>query len=385
MRKLARTDRSRLSEWWWTVDRYLLVGALALIISGVVMGMAASPATAHRLDLPSFYFVQRHLVFLIPSSIAMLVVSFFRPREVLAFATVLLVVSLALVVATLFLGVEVKGARRWLDFGFFSLQPSELLKPAFVVVMAFLLSQAHGRQRLLSFGLASLLYLVTVFLLTRQPDFGQTMLVTLVTSVLLLLSGISLLWIVLLVGLGSIAAFLFYQNVPHVTSRVDRFLNPESGDTYQVDKAMEAFQAGGLLGRGMGEGAVNRVLPDAHTDFIFAVTAEEFGIWVCLLLVLIYCGIVLRGLSRAFVVHNTFIQMAISGLVALFGIQALINMAVNMKMIPAKGMTLPFISYGGTSLLSVALTIGMILALTRRDADDHRHKLVHRMPKGVFA
>jgi cell division protein FtsW len=266
----------------------------------------------------------------------------------------------------LVLGPEIKGAKRWLQIGVISLQPSEFVKPAFIVLTAWLFNEAQKRRDVPGIELAVALYAVFAVLLIMQPDFGQTLLVTLVWGALVYMAGINLLWIGAfgLAGMAGIVSAYFFA--PHVASRIDRFLNPASGDTYQTDRSIDSFLHGGWFGRGPGEGTVKDVLPDSHTDFIFAVAAEEYGLIACLILLALFAFIVLRGLSKASQEPDGFIRHAVAGLIMLFGLQALINMAVNVGLLPAKGMTLPFISYGGSSLLAMALTMGFALGLTRK-------------------
>ena len=267
---------------------------------------------------------------------------------------------------TLFTGTEVKGARRWIDFAGMSLQPSEFMKPAFVVIVAWLFAENRTRTDIPGNVFATILLVIAVALLVAEPDFGQTMLIVISWGALFFLAGMSWIWIaglgVLSVG-GAVAA---YATFPHVAARIDRFVSPQSGDTFQVDRALDSILRGGWLGQGPGEGVVKRVLPDAHTDFIFAVAAEEFGIIVCMALVLVFALIVFRGLSRsAHAARDPFVRLASAGLVVLFGVQSVINMAVNLNLMPAKGMTLPFISYGGSSMIAIAFGMGLLLAFTR--------------------
>jgi len=279
---------------------------------------------------------------------------------------VIFLVGIALMILIMFLGPEVKGAKRWIQLGAFSLQPSEFVKPAFVVLTAWLFNESQKRKDVPGLELAILLYAVFALLLVLQPDFGQTLLVTLVWGALFFMAGINMVWIVVL-GLAGIAGlFAAYFLVPHVASRIDRFLYPASGDTYQTDRSLDSFLHGGWFGRGPGEGTVKDVLPDSHTDFIFAVAAEEYGLIACLILLTLFAFIVLRGLSKASQEPDGFIRHAVAGLIMLFGLQTLINMAVNVGLLPAKGMTLPFISYGGSSLLAMALTMGFALGFTRK-------------------
>lgn len=363
---VSRADRSRFAEWFWTVDHYLLAAFGILMVGGVVLAFAASPPVAERLGLDSFYFVQRQALFLVPATVIVLAGSLMTPRMVRRAALIVFILSILLMIATLFIGMEAKGARRWVYIAGFSLQPSEFLKPAFVILIAFLLSESGRRREVPGVLFSFVLFAICAALLIAQPDFGQTMLLGMVWAGLFFLNGISWLIIVALGIVGIAGLFAAYAFLPHVTNRVDRFLDPSSGDTYQIDTAMESFLSGGWFGRGPGEGTVKRILPDSHTDFIFAVLGEEFGVVACLLLVIVFAFIVIRGLQHAGRDQDAFGRLATAGLVVLFGLQATINLSVNLHLIPSKGMTLPFISYGGSSLLSSAMTAGAILALTRR-------------------
>ncbi|MEO9529747.1 putative lipid II flippase FtsW [Roseibium sp.] len=373
---VSRADRSRFAEWLWTVDHYMLAAFGLLMVGGVVLSFAASPPVAERLGVDTFFFVKRQAMYLIPGIMIMLAGSLMAPRVIRRAALIVFVVSLVLLIATLFVGFEAKGARRWIYLAGFSLQPSEFLKPAFVILIAFLLSESGRRREVPGVLFAFVLFAICAALLIAQPDFGQTMLLGMVWAGLFFLNGISWMIIMALGAIGVAGLFAAYAFLPHVTNRVDRFLDPASGDTYQVDTARDSFLAGGWFGRGPGEGTVKRILPDSHTDFIFAVVGEEFGVIVCLLLVAIFAFIVLRGLKHASRDQDAFSRLATAGLVVLFGLQATINLAVNLHLMPSKGMTLPFISYGGSSMLSSAMTAGAILALTRRRPQPSRGDVV---------
>ncbi|ODN71559.1 FtsW/RodA/SpoVE family cell cycle protein [Methylobrevis pamukkalensis] len=371
---VSRAERGLLADWWFTVDKLLLVACLSLIFIGIVLSLAASPPVAERIGIAdTYHFVKNQAIYCVPAIVILFGVSFLDPKTVRRFSMGVLMICLVLLVATLFLGPEVKGARRWISLAGVSIQPSEFVKPVFTVVCGFLFAEGMRRRdvpgRLLAFGLLAAL----AGLLVLQPDFGQTMLVSIVWAALLFMSGMSWIWIGGIAATGVVGILAAYEFADHVRSRIDRFLNPESGDTFQVDTAIESVVGGGWLGRGPGEGIVKRILPDSHTDYIFAVAAEEFGIVLCLMLVSIYAFIVLRGLAHASRESDAYIRLASAGLVVLFGIQSCINMAVSLHMMPSKGMTLPFISYGGSSLLSAALTMGMLLALTRRRPDQTRY------------
>jgi cell division protein FtsW len=363
---VSRADRSAFAEWWWTVDKYLLAGLVALIIGGVVLSLAGSPPVAERLGYDSFHFVKRHVFFFLPAIAVMIATSFLTPRQVRRVAMIVLVVSLILMLATLFVGTEVKGARRWISLVGLSVQPSEFMKPAFVVIVAWLFAENARRSDIPGNMFALILLAIAVALLVAEPDFGQTILIAIAWGALFFMAGVPWLWIA---GLGLLAmggVVAAYATLPHVAGRIDRFITPHSGDTYQIDRALESILRGGWFGRGPGEGTVKRILPDAHTDFIFAVAAEEFGIILCIGLVVIFALVVFRGFSSSLRTADPFARLAAAGLVVLFGVQSVINMAVNLRLMPQKGMTLPFISYGGSSMLAVAFGMGLVLALTRR-------------------
>ncbi|MEZ5828298.1 MAG: putative lipid II flippase FtsW [Hyphomicrobiales bacterium] len=364
--RITRADKSVLSDWWFTVDRLMFFGLLLLMGAGLVLSLAASPPIAEKYDLEPFYFVRRHAALLLPAVVIMFAASTLTPKQIRRASLIIFLVGIALMAAILFLGPEVKGAKRWLQLGAFSLQPSEFVKPAFIVLTAWLFNESQKRKDIPGLELAILIYAVFALLLVLQPDFGQTLLVTLVWGALFYMAGINLVWIAALgaLALGGLVAAYFL--LPHVASRIDRFLFPASGDTYQSDRSLDSFLHGGWFGRGPGEGTVKDVLPDSHTDFIFAVAAEEYGLIACLILLTLFAFIVLRGLSKASQEPDGYIRHAVAGLVMLFGLQTLINMAVNVGLLPAKGMTLPFISYGGSSLLAMALTMGFALGLTRK-------------------
>lgn len=366
MSLIKRSDRGILANWWFTIDLTLMSAVMLLMAIGVLVSMAASPPVAMRIGLPSFHFVQGQMVFLVMGFFGLLVVSFFNQKWVKRSAIFFFLASLVLMVLALKFGPEIKGAHRWIYLGPLNLQPSELAKPAFVVFAAWLMAEHTKRPDMpgiwMAFGSAVLFLAVLVL----QPDFGQTALVLLTFGAMLLVFGIAWVWVFGLLGLVSAGGVLSYFVVPHVASRINRFLMPDKGDTFQVDTAVSAFNNGGLLGTGPGGGIAKMVLPDAHTDYAFAVVGEEFGFVAGVALVLLFGFIILRVLRRAQHEADAFSALAMTGLVGMFGFQAAINMGVNVGLLPAKGMTLPFISYGGSSLLGTALAMGFILALARK-------------------
>jgi cell division protein FtsW len=362
---VSRLETTPFAAWWWTVDRLLLAAVLALMLGGIILSLAASPPVASRLGLDPFYFVNRHVLYLIPALAVMLSTSFLPPRYIRRLAVVVFVLSLALIAATIQFGAEVKGARRWIVLLGVNIQPSEFLKPAFVILIAWLFGESARRPEMPANTIALALLLVAVTGLVLQPDFGQTMLVALVWSALFFLAGMRIFWVIGLGGAAVVGLATAYMFIPHVARRIERFRDPSSGDTFNIDQALESFQRGGWFGLGPGEGTVKRILPESHTDFVFAVAAEEFGIMLCLVLVAVFTFIVLRALRHAMRNEDPFARFAAAGLAVLVGLQSAINMAVNLHLMPAKGMTLPFISYGGSSMISLAYGMGMLLALTR--------------------
>jgi cell division protein FtsW len=362
---VSRLERTPFAAWWWTIDRLLLAALLALMLGGIVLSLAASPPVASRLGLEPFYFVSRHVLYLIPALAVLLATSFLPPRHIRRLACIVFVLSLLLIAATLHFGAEVKGARRWIVLLGINIQPSEFLKPSFVILIAWLFGESARRPEMPANTFALALLLVAVTGLVLQPDFGQTMLIALVWSALFFLAGMRVVWVFGLGGAAAVGLAAAYMLVPYVARRIERFRDPSSGDTFNIDQALESFQRGGWFGRGPGEGTVKRILPESHTDFVFAVAAEEFGIVLCLLLVAVFSFIVVRSLRHAMRNEDPFARFGAAGLAILFGLQSAINMAVNLHLMPAKGMTLPFISYGGSSMISLAYGMGMLLALTR--------------------
>jgi cell division protein FtsW len=376
----SRVDKSRFAEWTFTIDRLLLMAFLALVVIGLVLSFAASPSIAIKKGFPTYYFVERHFVFAGLASVLMLVISFLSPTGVRRTAFVILAAGLAGMTAVLVSGSEMNGAQRWLSIGGFSLQPSEFTKPAFIVVIAWLFAEATGRRDVPAAPFAIGLWAIFAGLLVAQPDVGQTILISSTAGLLYLLAGLPIIGAVILAGLGGVGLWLAYLNFGHVHARLDRFFSPLPFENFQVDRAMQSFSEGGLFGRGPGEGTIKTVLPDAHTDFIFAVVAEEYGVLACLVLVGIFAFIVIRALVRAAEEPNAANRLAIQGLAIVFGLQALINMGVNIGMLPPKGMTLPFISAGGSSMMALAITAGMLLALTRYRPDPQRLKKPRLVP-----
>lgn len=361
---ISRTDRSIIGVWWWTVDRHLLWSAVALAILGVFLVMAASPPVAMTINIDPQHFVKRHLIFLVPAAAVLIATSVLSHRMIRILALLGLLGAAVLIAAAIFVGPEVKGATRWIPLGPFKLQPSEFAKPFFAVVSAWLLSLWREERDFPGWMISIACLGVLTTLLVLQPDIGMTVVIVMTWALQIFLAGMPL---ALVLGLSLVVApavaITGYFTLPHVYTRVNKYLE---GGSMQADNAMRSFSNGGFFGVGPGNGDVKYILPDAHSDFIFAVAGEEFGIISCIVLASIYAFIMFRSFKLAYRSDSLFLIYAVSGLAMQFGLQALIHMGSSVHLIPTKGMTLPFISYGGSSLLATALTVGILLALTRR-------------------
>ncbi len=364
----SRNDQSPIAKWFWTVDRGLLAAALTLMALGVALSFASSPAAinADQSITDPFHYSWRMLVWASGGVSAMLITSLLSPRGVRRIAVLALLGAIVTMMALPFIGDEVKGAARWINLGPFSLQPSEFAKPGLIVFAAWMFAEAQKGQGVPGVSIAFAFWALTVGLLLIQPDIGQTLLITTTFMAVFFMAGVPLKWVAALAAAGAGGVVGLYFAFDHMRDRLSRFISPETADTHQIDRASEAIRAGGLVGRGVGEGVMKRHVPDLHTDFIYSVGAEEFGLVLSLAMIGLYGFIVVRGMRRAMKLTDPFEQTAAAGLFMLIGLQACINIAVNLNLIPTKGMTLPFISYGGSSMLAMGLTMGLALALTRR-------------------
>ena len=364
----SRSDQSVLARWWWTVDRPLLLAVLALMFIGVVLSFASSPAAilADESISNPFHYSYRMMVFSAAGCATMLMTSILSPKGVRRLAVLALICGIVCMMLLPFIGDEVKGAARWINLGPFSLQPSEFAKPGLIVFAAWMFSEAGKSQGVPGVSIAVGAWGMVVALLLIQPDIGQTLFVTTTFAAVFFMAGMPLKWVAGVAGAVPVAAVGLYFTFSHMRDRLDRFFSPETADTHQIDRASEAIRAGGLVGRGIGEGVMKRHVPDLHTDFIYSVGAEEYGLVLSLLIIGLYAFIVLRGMRKAMKLADPFQQTAAAGLFMLIGLQACINVAVNLSLIPTKGMTLPFISYGGSSMVAMGLTAGFALSLTRR-------------------
>ncbi len=362
-----RSATGRLLEWQRGLDWPILMSALLLLCAGLLLSLAAGPPAAERLGYSDdFFFVKRHAMFVGAAVVVMIGTSFLDRVWARRLAALVFIGSIVLLAFILVSGYEAKGARRWLRLGGFSLQPSEFAKPALIVLTGWLLAQRQLYPKGPWAAITLVFFCVTLGFLLLQPDVGQSALLTAAFIVTFFVSGLPWRWAAIFAGGGAALAGLLYATLPHVRFRVNAFINPTDYDTYQIDKAAEAIGRGGLFGVGPGEGTIKTSLPDAHTDFIYAVMCEEFGYIAAIGLIFVFGFIVWKGLRAAARLHDPYPRAAASGLFALFGLHAAINIAVNVSLIPPKGMTLPFVSSGGSSMIGTALTLGLALALIRR-------------------
>ncbi len=362
--KITRSDRSNMALWWWTIDRYLLTGFFTLIIFGIFLVMASSQHLAESLNISSHHFTIRHILF---GSLSIPIIIFFsilNEKQIKIFCILGLFISICLLLFILIEGERIKGAQRWFYIAGFSFQPSEVCKPLFVIFNAWILTL--WIEKSISPGwmwsIASIIIISTLLLL--QPDLGMTIVMIFTWGFQLFITGIPLMIVFLLILAFPIFMIFSYQNFNHVKIRIDNFIE---GKTYQVSKSLQSFESGGFWGKGPGEGFYKKSLPDAHSDFVFAVAAEEYGVLICCLIITIYCLIILRSFLYTLKTNNLFFILSISGLAFQFGLQSLIHLASNIDLIPTKGMTLPFLSYGGSSIIASAITAGILLSLTRKN------------------
>lgn len=370
---VSRADDSWLTEWRRTLDWPILAAAMALLVTGLTLALAAGPPAAARIGFDDpYHFVWRQAAFAGGSAVLLVTFSLLDPQWVRRAAAFVFLVSFTLMAFILLFGHEAKGAQRWVRLAGFSLQPSEMAKPAVIVLSGWLLAQRNLFPEGPWAGVSFAFYAATMGLLLMQPDVGQAALLTAAFIITFFVSGLPLRWAAVFAGGGAALAGALYALLPHVRYRVNSFLDPSAYDTYQIDKAAEAISRGGLVGAGPGEGTVKASLPDAHTDFIFAVMVEEYGLLAALALIGLFAFIAIRGVLLAARNGDPYVRAAATGLFALFGLQAVINIGVNVALIPPKGMTLPFISYGGSSLAGTAITLGFALALMRRPLPSRR-------------
>jgi cell division protein FtsW len=363
---MFRQSRHPLVRWWWEMDRTAVFIIVVLMLAGIVAVSTASVAVAKTYAVGPYYFALRQMLYAVCALVMMLLMSTLQPAGIKRMGLLLFALAFVGTLLTFGIGVEVKGARRWLDIFGQSVQPTEFLKPALIVLTAWLLEDGRRGIRLKGFMLSIILIGAVALPVLFQPNFGMVLAMGSVWFAQVFMAGMPLLWLLPLMGSGVLVTLSAYLMFPHVRDRIERFLNPEGNDTYQVDQAMDAIMSGRWFGRGAGEGVVKHTLPDAHTDFIFAVIVEEFGIIVGLILMGLYLLLVWRGFQRLVNQDDRFLLLAGGGLLTLIALHVCVNVGVALQLVPTTGMTLPFISYGGSSSFAMAIAFGFLLALLRK-------------------
>jgi cell division protein FtsW len=362
----TRTDKSPLAVWWWTVDRVTLAFVLLLITLGVIFSFSSSPAAAAHLgSYNPFYYTARQFMFALLAVALIASVSMLSLKGVRRVSAGIYITAISIMMILPLIGHKAKGGTRWLELPFFSLQPSEFLKPALIVLISWMFAEGQKGKGVPGVSIAFGLYALSIGLLLIQPDVGQSILITLAFGACFFISGVPTRWIAILGSLAVIGLCALFFVLPHFRDRIMDFINPD-GDKYQVRAGLNAIANGGPWGTGINEGTMKQRIPDLHTDFIYSVISEEYGLWMTLALIGIFGFILVRGLVKAMAMQDPFRQIATSGLYIMLGVQVWINISVNLGIIPPKGMTLPFLSYGGSSLMAMGLTMGLILALTRK-------------------
>jgi cell division protein FtsW len=374
---IARNDKSVISRWWWTIDHWNLIQMISLAVIGSIMILAAGSAVALRNNLPELHFFMNHIFYLSISVSAMIFTTFLSIKGIIRLSIIGFIICMILLLLVMLFGPDIKGASRWLIINNFSIQPSEFIKPFFVIVTAYLISNNLNTLNFFPSIITrlhiSLLLLIGILIfLFNQPDLGMSVIIILIWSGQLFLSGLSLRWFFLLFSLLGCGITLGYNIFPHVQRRIDCFLNSPCEGMEQIRNSFLAYESGGFLGNGPGDGIIKNRISDAHTDFIFPVIAEEFGAIFCIIILLLSCSIVIRGLIRVYEKNNLFSLLAVGGLLILFGLQVLLNVSVTLGIVPTTGITFPFISYGGSSLLSVSISMGIVLALTKKDYNKYK-------------
>jgi len=350
-----------LINWWKEIDKYILILSIILLIIGIILSLTG---TTEIRNFESTYFIKRHLVFALASVILIIFFSMQKDKFIRRTCFLGVLTCLFLIIIIFVLGYEINGSKRWLPIFGSTIQPSEFLKTFFVIISAWFLTKGLDGKKY-GFNIIIPIFIFSCCLLILQPDFGMTILFMVVFFAQLFVAGLSLLFVFALIIIILVVSILSYYNIENVKKRIDAFFDPATADTFQIDQSLEAFKSGGLLGKGLGEGTLKDNIPDAHTDFIFSVAGEEFGYIFCSIIIFIFLSIIIRSLLIILKKRNPYNLVLVAGLISLFGFQALINIASSVGAVPTKGMTLPLISYGGSSMLSSSILIGILLSNTR--------------------
>lgn len=378
-RPFDRRHLNIIKKWWIDIDKINFLIVLGIIAFGLMMTASSSPAIAKRIDVEKFFFLKKQLIFAAVSLFLLISISFLDQQRIKIFSILGLAAVIGLLVLVLFFGSEAKGAKRWISLGGFTLQPSEFAKAFFVIANAYIFQRFDNEEWVVKYGISFGLFAVIAALLLLQPDFGMTLTFTALWLAQIFAYGLPIgiiVGIAVFIAIGGVGAYIVF---PHVEDRINKFLDAD-GKNYQVERSLDAFVNGSFLGTGPGNGVVKKFIPDAHTDFIFAVVGEEYGILACAIIILIFAYLLMRIVKRALEEEDAFVFLALCGLMTQFSMQVIVNIGVSLRLMPTKGMTLPFISYGGSSMMSTAICFGLILAFTKRkyhrDVDYGNLKLI---------
>ena len=368
---ISRNDNSLISRWWLTLDHWNVIQILSLAVIGTLIIFAAGSGVALNKGYEELFFFKNHIKYMVIALLCMFFASFFSKTGIVRFGVFGFVASIVLLVLVMFYGPDINGATRWLRFGMFSIQPSEFMKPFFVITTAMLFSKDYkNNYKIFNYLspniISAILLFLVVLLLLKQPDLGMSIIVVSIWTGQLFLAGLSLRWVILMFGFLIVGILLGYNIFDHVKERIDCFVNVNCKGMEQITNSFKAYESGGLIGKGPGSGIIKNYIPDAHTDFIFPVIAEEFGAIFCIIILLLCCSIVLRGFIKIRNKNDLFSLLTVGGMLSLFGVQVLLNVSVTLGLVPTTGDTFPFISYGGSSLVSASISMGVVLALTKK-------------------
>ncbi len=360
-----RSSLNLITRWWIDIDKINVLIVLGVIVFGLMMTATSSPAIAKRIDVEKFFFLKKQLIFAAIGLILLVLISFLDQEKIKIFAIIGLAITIIFLIAVLFFGIEAKGAKRWISLGGFTLQPSEFSKTFFVILNAYILQRFNDEKWTIKYGISTALFTFIALLLILQPDFGMTITLTVLWFTQLFIYGLPIFLVVIIAILALLGAMAAYIVLPHVEDRINKFLDTD-GKNYQVERSLDAFVNGSFFGTGQGNGVVKKFIPDAHTDFVFAVIGEEYGVLTAVMVVIVFLYLITRIIKYAIDEENMFAYLSICGLMMQFTMQTIVNIGANLRLLPAKGMTLPFISYGGSSMISMAICFGLILAFTKR-------------------
>ena len=360
-----RESLNPIKKWWLDIDKTNFLLIFAIMIFGLIMTATSSPAIAAKIGVDKFFFLKKQLVFALIALQLLIAISFLDDEKIRILSFFAIITIFVLLIGVLIFGSQVKGAKRWISIFGFSLQPSEFAKVFFITFNAFLLHRLNHKKWQVKYGSSAFLFVLFASLLLLQPDFGMTLTFAIIWATQLFVFGLPMAFILIMGFLSIFGAIAAYITFPHVEDRINRFFDSSQAN-YQVERSMDAIINGSFFGTGPGHGVVKQYIPDAHTDFIFAVMAEEFGIISCIILLCVFLYLIARIIKRAKEEENMFIYLCLAGLVTQFSLQIFINIGVSLKLLPTKGMTLPFISYGGSSMLAMSICFGIILAFTKR-------------------